>query len=503
MGEGLPGISRRTVLAALMALPATGALAEAPLRSPRPVPRGGRPPAEARRLSAPPAERIVAEAGLGGQVTFAVADARTGELIEASGAAQAMPPASVTKAITALYAAETLGAAHRFRTRLIATGPVRAGRVEGDLVLAGSGDPTLATDDLAGMAMRLKDAGVREVAGRFRVHDGALPYIRAIDPAQPAHVGYNPSISGLNLNFNRVHFEWRRAGGSWQVAMDARSERFRPAVTVARMRVADRQGPLYTYDDREGVDDWTVAAPALGNGGSRWLPVRRPAEYAGEVFQVLARSYGIDLSHPAPAQGAPQGQALVEHVSADLTTVLRDMLKFSTNLTAEVVGLTASAARGGPTATLGASAARMGDWLRARTGVTGARFLDHSGLGGESRISAAEMVTALVRSGAVDTLRPILKRIDMTDANGRTVANHPARVAAKTGTLNFVSGLAGFVQGPSERILAFAIFAADLDRRSRLAPEDVERPEGGQGWTRRARAMQQKLIERWVTLHAG
>lgn len=503
MGKGQNGLSRRALLGGLAIAPGM-ALAEAPLRSIRPEPRGGRPPAEARRIAAPQAEAIVAEAGLGGRVVFAVADARNGAVLESSGAGQAMPPASVTKAVTAMYAAEALGPGHRFRTRLIAAGPVANGRIDGDLILAGTGDPTLDTDALASMAGRLRDAGIREVRGRFRVDGSALPFIRQIDPGQPEHVGYNPAISGLNLNYNRVHFEWRRAGGGgWQVAMDARSDRFRPSVTVARMRVADRRSPLYTYSDREGVDDWTVAGAALGNGGSRWLPVRRPAEYAGEVFQVLARSYGIELRHPEPLQGQPRGTVLVEHVSAELTAILTDMLKWSTNLTAEVVGLSASAARGGVPGSLGASGARMADWLRGRAGVNGARFVDHSGLGADSRITPEDMVRALVRSGPDGTLRRMMKRIEMTDSNGRTIRDHPARVAAKTGTLNFVSALSGYVQGPSNAVLAFAIFAADLDRRRGLGPEDIERPEGGRGWTLRARAMQQKLIERWVALHAA
>ncbi|MDH3265153.1 MAG: D-alanyl-D-alanine carboxypeptidase, partial [Paracoccaceae bacterium] len=231
-------LTRRFVLGGLLAGAAGPALAEAPLTSLRPI-RRGLTPAEVRRVSAPSAEALIAEARLGGQVTFALADARSGLMLEGSGPGVAMPPASVTKAITALYGMEALGPGHRFRTQLIAAGPIRNGRLDGDLILAGTGDPTLDTDGLARIAAGLRDAGVREVAGWFRVHDGALPFIRSIDPDQPDHVGYNPSISGLNLNFNRVHFEWRRAGGGYQVAMDARSERLRPAVTVARMRVAD------------------------------------------------------------------------------------------------------------------------------------------------------------------------------------------------------------------------------------------------------------------------
>ena len=61
------------------------------------------------------------------------------------------------------------------------------------------------------------------------------------------------------------------------------------------MQVVDRAGPVYTYRRGDGVDEWTVARGALGNGGARWLPVRRPDLYAAEVFQTLVRSHGIVL----------------------------------------------------------------------------------------------------------------------------------------------------------------------------------------------------------------
>jgi D-alanyl-D-alanine carboxypeptidase/D-alanyl-D-alanine-endopeptidase (penicillin-binding protein 4) len=459
-------------------------------------------PAQVRTLSAPDVEALVREARLGGKIGFAVADARTGRFLEGREQGDTMPPASVAKAITSLYALETLGAGYRFSTRLIATGPVQGGMIQGDLILAGSGDPTLATDQLAGMAATLAQRGVRGVTGRFRVYGGALPYVRQIDPDQPDHVGYNPSVSGLNLNFNRVYFEWKQAQDGYQVSMDARSERVRPAVTVARMSIANRSAPVYTYTDRNGVDDWTVAGGALGTGGSRWLPVRRPADYTGEVFQVLAAAQGIRLPRAEAAQSL-QGTVLVEQLSDDLGTVLVDMLKWSTNLTAEVLGLSASIRRGAQPGNLAASGRRMGDWLADRIGVNGERFVDHSGLGGDSRISPDHMVRALVSAGAEGPLRRMMKRIDMKDAGGNTIRNHPAQVVAKTGTLNFVSALAGYVQTPSNAVLAFSIFSADLSRRRGLTDDEMERPEGGRGWTGRARHLQQQLIERWTTLYGS
>jgi len=148
-------LTRRGVVAGLMAASAMPVWAEAPLRSPvppaRPVRTGGGVVAAA--------DAIIAEAKLGGEVAYVVADAATGGVLEARGGHREMPPASTAKVITTLYALERLGGAYRFTTRLIATGPVSGGIVQGDLILAGGGDPTLDTDDLGDMARALAVGG--------------------------------------------------------------------------------------------------------------------------------------------------------------------------------------------------------------------------------------------------------------------------------------------------------------------------------------------------------
>ncbi len=478
------------------------ALANAPARSIRPETRGENDPLIALRRAVRSAEELIREADLGGQVGFAVADARTGLVLESRAAGQLYPPASVAKAITALYALDALGAGYRFTTRLVATGPLRNGILEGDLVLAGGGDPLLDTDALGDMAGALKRAGMRGVRGGFLVYDGALPRIRAIDPGQPDHLGYNPAISGLNLNFNRVHFEWKRGGQGYSIAMEARARRYRPAVHMARMRVVNRDQPIYTYAEADNEDRWTVARRALGKGGSRWLPVRRPGVYAAEVFQTLAAAEGIRLP---PAAFVPQlpsgGRALVVHQSAPLHDILRDLLKYSTNLTAEVVGLAASRARGLAVGDLGSSAGEMTRWLDRRIGGVGSHFVDHSGLGEASRATVNDLLRALIHEGPGSTLAGLLKRIPLRDGRGKEIRNHPVEVRAKTGTLNFVSTLAGFIFTPDGSELAFAILASDMPRRARIARADRETAPGARGWNKRARRLQQGLIERWVGLY--
>ncbi|WP_147107269.1 D-alanyl-D-alanine carboxypeptidase/D-alanyl-D-alanine-endopeptidase [Tateyamaria sp. syn59] len=495
----LPRFSRRHFLAALASTTATTALAAPPTASLRPNARGGD---HFKKAVADP-QAIIAEARLGGRVCYAVADARTGAKLEGENAKIGTPPASVAKAITALYALSVLGATHRFTTRVVATGGVSGGVVQGDLVLVGGGDPTLDTNALASLAAALKGQGIREVRGDFKVADGMFPQVPTIDKGQPDHVGYSPALSGIALNFNRVHFEWRRQGSQYAVSMDARSDRYRPDVAMARMAVTERRAPVYTYADGGRTDNWTVARGALGNGGARWLPVRKPALYAGDVFQTLARSQGIVLKNPQVVTRAPQGTTLASHQSGDLRTILRDMLRFSTNITAEMVGMAATVKRSGKPASLRASATEMNRWSKTALGTSSMRLVDHSGLGDASKMTADDMVLALVRARQNNVLRPILKPIPMLDAQRRAISNHPIDVHAKTGTLNFVSGLAGYMTARDGTEMAFAIFAADEATRAGISRANRERPQGARSWNRRAKIMQQKLIERWGAVYGS
>lgn len=485
-GRVVMTLSRRTLLGGAVAALATPALGQAPLTSMRPV---------ARVPSQDAVARLVRDAGLSGQIGVSVVDLQTGQLVEAIADAQPQPPASVAKAFTALYVLETLGPAFRFQTAAFASGPLENGILQGDLVLVGGGDPNLATDDLAQLAASLKASGLREVRGAFLVYDEALRNIDEIDSTQLDHLGYNPTVTGLNLNYNRVHFEWKRQEDGFATLMDARSLNYRPAVTTARIEVVDRPAPVFTYRDAGDVDQWTVAKRSLNDEGSRWLPVRHPALYAGEVFATFARSHGIVLKSAVETRDVPRGVPLASYSGAALPEVLRGMLRYSTNLTAEATGMTATKVLAGQSRGLRTSAYGMGRWLAARCDGIDPLFVDHSGLGDLSRVSARDTVRMLAADGVMPQLQPIMREVRLMDQDGQAIQRDGVQVRAKTGTLNFVSTLAGYVQTHQGRDLAFAIFASDLDAREAGKREGSERPAGARGWNSRARKLQQEIVK--------
>jgi D-alanyl-D-alanine carboxypeptidase/D-alanyl-D-alanine-endopeptidase (penicillin-binding protein 4) len=85
----------------------------------------------------------------------------------------------------------------------------------------------------------------------------------------------------------------------------------------------------------------------------------------------------------------------------------------------------------------------------------------------------------------------------MRNSKGNLTREAPTVFQAKTGTLNFVAGLGGYVKTTDGRALAFAIFSADSDRRAKIPLAQRENPKGASAWNRRAKILQYKVLNHW------
>lgn len=438
-----------------------------------------------RRRPLPSPAEMLERARLGAaDLGFVAIDLRMGAVGMSVQPDMMLPPASTLKTVTALYALDRLGPGHRFATRVLRDGDT--------LVLAGGGDPTLDTDGLAALAQDTARAAGDWRPARFVVWGGALPHVEEIAPGQAAHLAYNPAVSGMILNFNRVHLGWR-CETDCALSLEARASGHSPRAYSIAAAVRPGGG-AYLHEASGGRERWDIPRRGLSARGTRWLPVRRPEAYAGDVFQTLARAAGLTLPAPELAE-APSGTEIARRDSEPLPAILGGMLKHSTNLTAEVVGLAASGAGGRV-----ASAQAMGGWLAA-TGAGSAQLADHSGLSAANRISAGVLARLLARPAAREALRPLLNADPLRDVLGKDAGSSGAggtpRIEAKTGTLNFVSCLAGYAMRPDAAEVAFAALVADDQRRA--ATEGQDWPEGSLAWVKRAKLLQRDLVAASVT----
>ena len=241
-------------------------------------------PAVRAAAEAEPVAAILARSGLGAFTGFALVEVATGRPIEGHRADVGLPPASVAKILTALYALEALGPGYRFRTRVLGNGPIVAGVLQGDLVLEGGGDPVLDTDALGGLAQALAARGLTGATG-FGVAAGALPAVERIADDQPEEAGYNPAIAGLNLNFNRVRADLGAGRGG--------------AGARVRARRAGSSGRRSAGCGRS----W----PTAGCRGTGWRTAARSGRCRGSGCAAGAAS-GCRCARPAPTRARCSGR---------------------------------------------------------------------------------------------------------------------------------------------------------------------------------------------------
>ncbi len=430
------------------------------------------------------AARIAAHGFRPEHVGFVLHDLDTGERVAGHRAREGFIPASVAKLPTVVAALEILGHDHRFRTEVLARGEVHEGVLKGDLILRGGGDPLLSPADLLSLAAALRDAGLRRVEGRFLFDDTGLARRTGIEPSQPGDAGYNPGIGALSLDFNRVLVRWRpHAGG---IEAFAASPVDLPGVGITEGR---------HFRHRDGR--WLLPR-ALSSEGAEWLPVKDPGKSTAAVFRSLCRMHGVNLPEPRPG-AMPAGARLVaRHESPPLATIARAGLEFSNNLIAEMIGLAASRAETGEKLSLKDSAAV----LSKRLGVSWS-LANHSGLSVRSRVTPADMAQVVRRAhGSLDGFVELLPSSAWKESfDGRFAEPATAlRVWAKTGTMNYASGMAGVLFAHSGRRLAFALFVTDFDRRRHYdADRDTPGSEAAaEAWRIRAKALEEGLVTRWV-----
>lgn len=472
---------------------------------------GGAALAGARDLQPRGTDRILAESAPIGRYGFILVDVETGKVVEARNADDLFIPASLSKIPTSFAAMDIFGESASFATRIEVDGTLENGVLDGDLHLIGGGDPGLDTMDLVGLAQQVQAAGIRQVNGRFIYYGAALPQTRWLDKTQPWQAPYNPSMGGLNLNYNRVQFRWARQGGYLRVRGAAVSDgKVLPAPSV-RFRVV-RDGPEIDHLASGGVETWSLNTSILKGDGQRWLPVRKPGAFTAGVFQAVCAELGIILPAPEPATGAPKGRKIADHRSDPVYKMLHGMMKFSTNLTAEALGASASYVTGERPKSIVQAAGLTTLYTANKVGSIGGKgwvgysLANHSGLSVRSRATPRQLAY-LLREGQRrwgDKYLALFTNKSMTPQRmGLDPGLVPPRhyILGKTGSMNFVRGLAGFAL-IKDRPMAYAFMAnEDRSRRildERFTPYSDPTPTAAANWSRRTKNFEREMLAEWV-----
>jgi len=431
-------------------------------------------------------------------IGFILYDIDSSKILEAINPSTQYPLASLTKLVTAKYANEILGPEHVFTTTIEAIGEENNGVLKGDFILRGGSDPTLSSDDFFRLVDNLWDIGLRKVEGRFIVDPSDTIYHREIEPGQPEYLSHNSSISGLNLNFNRLLFEWEKVDGIYSFNYQAKSENSNLDVSTTDVSLIEKK-KIYQDNDYNGNNDnWFFEQSFLDKAKKRWLPVRNPANYAAELFWRIANDKGIELPKPEISYNSNQGKVLAEVRSKRLVENIELMLRYSNNLLSEAIGLSATKKLTGNKRKIKDSAKIMKSWLETKIGKYEGNFSDHSGLGVASKMSAYEFIQFFENLGWHKKSLNLMQNYKIKKTQSSILKNYTKVVKAKTGTLNYVGNTAGYIETKSGRKLFFVIFNSNLDQRNLLVRSERDNPPGANIWNKKIRSLHLDIINKWA-----
>ncbi|MBW7929989.1 MAG: D-alanyl-D-alanine carboxypeptidase/D-alanyl-D-alanine-endopeptidase [Gammaproteobacteria bacterium] len=380
-------------------------------------------------------------------------------------------PASTIKLLTTYLALESLGPTFKWKTSALAHGQPQGGVLEGDLYLRGDGDPFLVLERYWLLIRELRLRGVREIRGDLVIDNGYFDMGSAApgDFDGRPYDTYNVIPDALLVNFQAVNFLFRPDVDGRRVEIIAdplpANLRIRNQVQLVDGKCGgDANRINFTVESLGGRDQVTFTGRFSRQ--CREYRVSRSLmqapEYAYGLFRTLWEESGGSIRGGFRRAAVPAAgmQVLAELDSVPLREVIAGVNKYSNNVMARHLLLTLGAQRFGAPATLekGQLAARE-ELVRLGLVFPELEIGNGAGLARETRISAASLNRLLLvaragRYGAEFEASLALAGMDGTARRRFRAGEFAGYAHLKTGTLNNVSALTGYVHTPGGRRFA-------------------------------------------------
>ena len=449
-----------------------------------------------------------------------VADRDTGETLYELNSEKFFTPASNAKIFTSALALAELGPAYQFHTTLESAGSIgEDGRLSGDLIFVGRGDPDISNrifpyagkierdgpveKSLAELADSAVAKGLKEVDGDIVGDDSYFPY----DP-YPAgwSVGdlfftFGAPVSAIAFNDNSVRIAVQPEASIG----DAASILVEPAAAQGGVTFEIKTGPADGKPDfavvRQPGTNFILLRGMIPVGHPSMdldLAITEPAETAARTLKQLLEARGVrviggvHVRHAPPPDPSDAGDlppaaiipmanqfVLAQHDSPPLLESIRVMNKISQNLHAELLLRTVAREKTGIGSTDGGIKIEQ-DFLKAAGVADGDVVLsDGSGLSRDDLVTPRAVVALLRYVAHQPWGEDYLSTLPIAGVDGTLesrMKSTPASglIQAKTGGLEHVHALSGYATTLRGEHLVFSIFGNNNAAHGRDATEAID-----------------------------
>jgi len=376
-------------------------------------------------------------------------------------------PASTIKLLTTFLALDELKPNYRWRSEAYLGGPLRDGRLDGDLYLKGYGDPHLVLERYWLFLSQLRRNGLQHIDGDLVIDntwfDMQPEYTGAFD-GQPRR-SYNVVPDAFLVNLQTVNFLFspNPLTNEVEIVAEPRPVNFK---VINSLRLSDagcggfQRGIAATFDALEAPEQVTFSGKFSRYCGRYRLSrsVLDAPRYAYGVFRSLWEEAGATLEGELRIEAVPE-DAEPFHVfdSLSLGEVVRLVNKWSNNVMARHLLVTLGIERyGAPGSTAAGRRAALEILAEQGLDFPELRIDNGAGLSRDTRISAQHLGELLLNAGQSDFRAEFISSLPLSGMDGTMRERFQdlelaGRMHVKTGRLDDVFAAAGFVRSRSGR----------------------------------------------------
>ncbi|PWS26799.1 D-alanyl-D-alanine carboxypeptidase/D-alanyl-D-alanine-endopeptidase [Pedobacter yonginense] len=388
--------------------------------------------------------------------SLCVLDANTGKTLFAKNEQIGLATASTLKTITAATAFSMLGKDFQFQTTLAYTGNISAdGVLKGNLIIIGSGDPTLASwryqnkenTVLTQWVSAIKAAGIKKIEGSVIGDDRIFATQTTPEGWVWQDIGnyYGAGTAGLAWRENQFDIHLRPGSSTGEEAKIVKTSPTTPYLQI--------------------VNELTTGASGTGDRSYAFLPPYSNVAYLRGSWGMGVGKSGISVALPDPAfdcayrlqdtlkrlgieaneatttrlmainkQAIPTATQKISTItSPTLSEIAYWFLKKSINLYGETLLKTIALKAGKPASTAKGAETAINFWAGKGIDKSALNIIDGSGLSPGNRITTSAMANVLFQAQKENWFADYYKAFP--EYNGMKI---------KSGTINDVSAFAGY-----------------------------------------------------------
>lgn len=415
-----------------------------------------------------------------------------------------LKPASNMKILTTITGLELLGSQHQYSTRIVAKSELENGKISGDVIVRGTGDPNISGRFHDGdplflfrqWAKKLKSAGLREISGNLVADDSYFDKVRFLPGWNPKdrEKWYSAQVSPLSLNDNCV--EIRVVPGS--VGKSARVE-LSPASAFVSSSGTPRTvtgKKVEVIASRSLKGNRIAMKGRIGSSAGTWtgsLAIDDPALFFVHSLAAVLKQEGIKLGGDivrlgavdVPGGGADDARTVSagERVLVEHNSYLKDDIpvinKRSQNLHAELLLKATGRKISGEGSVAGGARAVGKAFAAFGIKTRGMVVADGSGLSHDNRVTSRQVVSLLHGARSKDYYKLFKDSLPVAGVDGTLKKRFTSRrdlvgnVFAKTGYINGVSALSGYLQ-KGKTVWSFSILCNSFPAKSLSRAKDLQ-----------------------------